>query len=61
MIMWEEITDSIFNAWKQARFEGLYRAKVPGGWLILLRTSHVHNVINFYPNQNHEWDGSSPK
>lgn len=33
----------------------VYRTKVPGGWLLL-----VHgDGLAFYPDPNHEWDGSS--
>jgi hypothetical protein len=32
------------------------RAKVPGGWLIACGTG-----VTFYPDPDHEWDGSSAK
>lgn len=35
-----------------------YRARVPGGWLIKVRDRDAAGVL-FYPDANHEWDGSS--
>ncbi len=35
----------------------LYRAKVPGGWFVKM---HVNGVSAFfYPDPEHQWDGSS--
>lgn len=34
------------------------RAKVPGGWLILVGDSSSRSVT-FYPDPDHEWDGST--
>ena len=31
-----------------------YRARVPGGWFI-----RVDDMILFYPDPEHQWDGSS--
>jgi hypothetical protein len=36
----------------------LFRAKIPGGWLVLLRTDEAESVT-FVPDPRHEWDGSS--
>ena len=33
------------------------RARVPGGWLVAVTESETS--ITFYPDPNHEWDGSS--
>ena len=47
--------------WEQLEHDGagkIYRAKVPGGWLILLSRS-MENAITFYPDPQHAWDGSS--
>lgn len=53
-LMWEKLNS------KRAR--GLlgwevHRAKVPGGWLILV----MHNTsgVTFYPDPEHKWDGGS--
>ena len=37
-----------------------YRTKVPGGWLINIRTDYGGGVT-FYPDAKHEWDGESIK
>jgi hypothetical protein len=39
----------------------LYRAKVPGGWLVLavLGLTGESGTITFYPDPGHAWDGSS--
>ena len=34
-----------------------YRARVPGGWLVVLSRSGVG--LTFYPDRNHEWDGGT--
>ena len=34
------------------------RAKVPGGWLVLIMT-HNGSGVTFYPDPNHLWDGNS--
>lgn len=35
----------------------VYRAKVPGGWLVAV----MHNTsgLTFYPDPQHRWDGTS--
>lgn len=35
----------------------VHRAKVPGGWLVLV----IHNTsgLTFYPDPGHRWDGGS--
>ncbi len=37
--------------------EGMFRAQVPGGWLILLKADQP--TLFFYPEANHRWDGGS--
>ena len=39
----------------------VYRAKVPGGWFVLLHTTGTvsSNTVTFYPDPDHTWDGSS--
>lgn len=34
----------------------LYRAKVPGGWLVASRPS---DTVTFVPDPHHQWDGGS--
>lgn len=56
-LVWEEL--------KSSRAEGgilkldwtVHRAKVPGGWLVLV----MHNTsgLTFYPDPEHKWDGGS--
>ena len=36
----------------------MYRAKVPGGWLVMIVWGNEAS-ITFYPDPDHEWDGSS--
>ena len=35
----------------------VYRAKVPGGWLVLV-TNNARGLM-FYPDPKHNWDGGS--
>lgn len=35
----------------------VYRAKVPGGWLVLV-TNNARGLM-FYPDPKHSWDGGS--
>lgn len=35
------------------------RAKVPGGWLLLLNWGTRGTAMTFYPDPNHKWDGES--
>ena len=34
----------------------IYRAKIPGGWLVALRP---HDNLTFVPDPQHMWDGGS--
>jgi hypothetical protein len=34
----------------------MYRAKVPGGWLV---ASRPHDNVLFIPDPHHDWDGGS--
>ncbi|MBT9317220.1 hypothetical protein [Leptothoe spongobia] len=39
---------------------GLWRAKVPGGWLVASRCGGGEGSgITFYPDPKHEWNGGS--
>ncbi|MDQ3012792.1 MAG: hypothetical protein M3X11_19050 [Acidobacteriota bacterium] len=35
----------------------IWRAKVPGGWLLIIH--YGETAITFYPDPQHKWDGSS--
>lgn len=37
--------------------EGIFRAQVPGGWLILLKADWP--TLFFYSDSRHDWDGGS--
>ncbi|MBI5885591.1 MAG: hypothetical protein HZB85_03295 [Deltaproteobacteria bacterium] len=50
MIRWESI--------KSDRMIVVYRTKVPGGWLILVKEKEEAS-ITFYPDPTHAWDGNS--
>jgi len=56
-LVWEELKSSrkeggiLTIGWK------VHRAKVPGGWLVLL--IHNTNGLTFYPDPEHKWDGCS--
>jgi hypothetical protein len=38
-----------------------YRAQVPGGWLIFIRTPGPSGLggVTFYPDANHAWEGGT--
>ena len=37
--------------------EGMFRAQVPGGWLIFLKADQ--HTLFFYPDPHHRWGGGS--
>jgi len=37
----------------------VYRAQVPGGWLVFTYWGSGYAGQTFYPDQNHQWDGSN--
>lgn len=41
-----------------ARLFDTFRAQVPGGWLVAVDADYGTGVT-FFPDPNHEWDGSS--
>jgi hypothetical protein len=45
------------NASPSPLSEGIFRAQVPGGWLILLKADQP--TLFFYPDPNRRWDGGS--
>lgn len=39
---------------------GTWRAKVPGGWLVTVRSNGGKSGgLTFYPDPHHQWDGGS--
>lgn len=41
---------------------GIWRAKVPGGWLVAVRSGGSKGGgVTFYPDPKHQWDGGSLK
>jgi hypothetical protein len=51
MLHWEMVTsDSGLN---------VYRTKVPGGWLVFTYWGSAYAGMTFYPDPNHQWDGSN--
>ena len=57
-LMWEELTPRKAGAGLFDLGWDVHRAKVPGGWLVVV----IHNTsgITFYPDPEHAWDGGSP-
>ena len=56
-LVWEELRSSRAGKGILQLNWTVHRAKVPGGWLVLV----MHNTsgITFYPDPGHEWDGGS--
>jgi hypothetical protein len=50
MIVWESLESQGVN---------VYRAKVPGGWLVFVVHTLESCGLTFYPDPYHEWDGTS--
>jgi hypothetical protein len=40
------------------KFTTTFRAKVPGGWLVLIEQTDASGIA-FYPDPRHEWNGGS--
>jgi len=52
MLRWEKVqSDSQIT---------VYRAKVPGGWLVFTYWGSSYAGQTFLPDPKHEWDGTSP-
>lgn len=50
MLEWKKLsTTEDFNT---------FRAEVPGGWLVLADYGRISG-LTFYPDPDHQWDGSS--
>ncbi|MCG2754903.1 MAG: hypothetical protein L6247_04970 [Desulfobacteraceae bacterium] len=52
MVKWKELKQNL------RRYGSLYRAKVPGGWLVRISQSEGE-AMTFYPDPDHKWDGRS--
>jgi len=51
MLKWESVpSDSRIS---------VYRARVPGGWLVFTWWGSSYSGLTFYPDPNHQWDGTS--
>lgn len=52
-VIWTDV-ETNFNT------RGLDRAKVPGGWLLIMTDFDSEAMtMTFYPDPDHKWDGSS--
>ena len=49
---WEKLKSGRF-------FESIRRAKVPGGWLIVVVVGGATAGLTFYPDPKHEWSGET--
>lgn len=56
-LVWEHLQSSRAGGGRFKLDWEVHRAKVPGGWLVLV----IHNTsgLTFYPDPEHEWDGES--
>ena len=53
-LVWEQLSSS--RAGRGANWK-VHRAKVPGGWLVLVIQNT--NGVTFYQDPEHKWDGGS--
>ena len=56
-LLWHEVDSTVAKQGFLKLDWNIYRAKVPGGWLVLV----MHNTsgLTFYPDPDHKWDGTS--
>ena len=56
-LLWEELKSSRAGGGMFKLDWDVHRAKVPGGWLVLV----IHNTsgLTFYPDPEHKWNGGS--
>ncbi|MEW6079494.1 MAG: hypothetical protein AB1724_16930 [Thermodesulfobacteriota bacterium] len=64
MFVWEELEPMVsYLSGKAGKAAPLYRAKVPGGWVICLLASVAQagaaGGLTFLPDPDHKWDGST--
>lgn len=58
-LVWEEMNSSRAGRGILKLDWNVHRAKVLGGWLVLV--IHNTNGVTFYPDPEHKWDGGSLK
>ncbi len=56
-LCWEELNSSRTGGGTFKLDWNVHRARVPGGWLVLI--IHNTNGLTFYPDPEHKWDGGS--
>jgi hypothetical protein len=56
-LLWEALKSSRVGGGMFKLDWNVHRAKVPGGWLVLV----IHNTsgLTFYPDPEHKWNGGS--
>ena len=54
MLVWERLESNGVST-----SVSMYRAKVPGGWLVALDYGKEMASLSFYPDPTYKWDGSS--
>lgn len=57
-LLWEELKSQVGIGGMFSPWIIVYRAKVPGGWLVATR-SYDSGGVTFLPDPEHEWDGHS--
>jgi hypothetical protein len=63
-LVWEKVPSQFVNGEHLNGYETLdpvllYRARVPGGWLLVRGLPSQAGIINFYPDPCHDWNRSS--
>ncbi len=61
MLTFEKIPIDLAREEKLKGFEEIFRARVPGGWLVVLKQGAAEQLggICFVPDPDHEWNGLS--
>lgn len=55
-LVWHKLNSSSAES-RVFKLGNVYRAKVPGGWLVLVADNATGLI--FYPDPEHKWDGGS--
>ena len=55
-LVWHELNSSTAEG-RVFKLGNVYRAKVPGGWLVVVADNATG--LTFYPDPEHHWDGGS--